>query len=231
MVALAAGTVATCAFAQVNNPEVEANEDKTTATVAASGGAGMANGDFITGNTTGTSTTIAGAGSADIFRVKTAAAPLGIYRNRLVLTTTGTAGHVGTILGLNQSTVGILTTVATLQTSSSTTAPGRMNQWYGFGKQEEVFYRVTGIAATTADYTSTLEVTPVTPISGPTLPPGSIRFNTVGITSIDTDLWVYDSNFNAIANFCPKCALPMPKSQSHCSKCGGAMILPEPKEQ
>ena len=30
--------------------------------------------------------------------------------------------------------------------------------------------------------------------------------------------------FNAIANFCGKCALPMPKSQSHCSKCGSVMI-------
>lgn len=30
--------------------------------------------------------------------------------------------------------------------------------------------------------------------------------------------------FNALANFCPKCSLPMPKSMSHCSKCGTAMI-------
>jgi phage terminase large subunit-like protein len=30
--------------------------------------------------------------------------------------------------------------------------------------------------------------------------------------------------FNAIANFCSKCGLPMPKSMSHCSKCGTAMI-------
>jgi phage terminase large subunit-like protein len=30
--------------------------------------------------------------------------------------------------------------------------------------------------------------------------------------------------FNALANFCPKCGLPMPKSMSHCSKCGSAMI-------
>jgi phage terminase large subunit-like protein len=30
--------------------------------------------------------------------------------------------------------------------------------------------------------------------------------------------------FNAIANFCMKCNLPMPKSQSHCSKCGSVMI-------
>lgn len=32
--------------------------------------------------------------------------------------------------------------------------------------------------------------------------------------------------FNAIANFCAKCSLPMPKSFSHCSKCGSVMIQP-----
>jgi hypothetical protein len=201
MVALAAGTLTSCAFAQVNNPEIEANETKATATTAASGGAGMANGDTISGNTTGTSTTVAGATSADIFRVKTAARPLGIYRHRLALTTTGTAGHVGAVLGLTQSATGIGTAVSVLQTSSSTTAPGRMNQWYGFGKQEEIYYRVSGVAATTADYVATLETITETPISGPNLPPGDIRFNTLGLTTVDTDMWVYDSNFNAIANF------------------------------
>jgi phage terminase large subunit-like protein len=33
--------------------------------------------------------------------------------------------------------------------------------------------------------------------------------------------------FNASANFCGKCNLPMPKSQSHCSKCGSVMIQSE----
>ena len=33
--------------------------------------------------------------------------------------------------------------------------------------------------------------------------------------------------FNALANFCPSCGLPMPKSMSHCSKCGTAMISAE----
>ena len=32
--------------------------------------------------------------------------------------------------------------------------------------------------------------------------------------------------FNAIANICPSCGLPMPKSMSHCSKCGTAIIIP-----
>ncbi len=206
MVALAAGTLTSCAFAQVNNAEVEANETKATATTAASGGAGMASGDTISGNTTGTSTTVAGATSADIFRVKTAAAPLGIYRHRLALTTTGTAGHIGAILGLTQSSTGIGTALSTFQSSSSTTTPARFNQWYGFGKQEELFYRVTGTATTTADYLATLETTPVTPISGPTLPPGNVVISTIisGPTTglvTDTDLWVYDSNFNAIPGY------------------------------
>jgi phage terminase large subunit-like protein len=32
--------------------------------------------------------------------------------------------------------------------------------------------------------------------------------------------------FNSIANFCHHCALPMPKSLSHCAKCGNAIIEP-----
>jgi phage terminase large subunit-like protein len=32
--------------------------------------------------------------------------------------------------------------------------------------------------------------------------------------------------FNAIANICPNCSLPMPKSFTNCSKCGSAMITP-----
>jgi hypothetical protein len=35
---------------------------------------------------------------------------------------------------------------------------------------------------------------------------------------------------NALANFCSNCGLPMPKSMSHCSKCGTAMIKPQKAE-
>ena len=38
------------------------------------------------------------------------------------------------------------------------------------------------------------------------------------------------SYFGALANFCPRCGLPMPKSMSHCSKCGSAMIEPTQSE-
>ena len=36
--------------------------------------------------------------------------------------------------------------------------------------------------------------------------------------------------FNALANMCPGCGLPMPKSMSHCSSCGTAMITPAKEE-
>ena len=95
--------LAVTSYGQVANPETEANENKASATAAASGGAGMAPLDYITGNSTGNSTTVAGPGSIDYFHVKTAAAAPGIYRYRLTLTTTGTAGHSGSIRGTGQT--------------------------------------------------------------------------------------------------------------------------------
>ncbi|MCL6624586.1 MAG: hypothetical protein K6T17_08240 [Fimbriimonadales bacterium] len=74
--------------------ETEPNDSKALANVVA----GMMPGDIIRGN----STSASGAG-LDYFLVSTAADVLGIYRYRLVITTTGTAGHTGTIRGLSQS--------------------------------------------------------------------------------------------------------------------------------
>jgi len=190
----AAGILAASAAAQVNNPEIEANDAKLTATTANSGGAGMVLTDFITG----TSISATGVG-LDYFRVRTATAPLAIYRHRFVITTVGAAGHTGTIRGLNQTAGVVGATDSTVQTSSTATTPPRMNQWYGFGKGEEIFYRVTGAAATTAPYTSTLETTTVTPISGPIVPAGPVVITTVaqGHTT-DTDLWLYDSTLTPL---------------------------------
>lgn len=194
---------ASLSSAQTANPEVEPNDGKAAATAAASGTTGLVANEFLTGTTTGSSTTTAGPGSADYFRVKTAAAPPGIYRHRLVITST-TAGHTGTIRALSQTgsaaaggTIG--TADNTAQTSSTTSTPPRFNQWYGFGKQEEIYYRVAGVAATTAPYTATYEVTPVTPtvFTGVvTAGPVTIERGT-GNTS-DTDFWIYDSNLNPV---------------------------------
>lgn len=177
------------AYAQFN--ESEPNDSKAQANVFALG---------VGGTITGNSTSAAGVG-LDYYRISTPAAALGIYRYRMVITSQ-IAGHTGTIRGLNQSGGVIGTTDTTFQTSSTATTPPRFNQWYGFGKQEEIYYRVTGGTATTADYTATLERQTVTPVDLGSFAAGSITITTIGQGhTTDTDLWVYDGNLNAIPGY------------------------------
>ncbi|MGQ0628389.1 MAG: choice-of-anchor X domain-containing protein, partial [Phycisphaerales bacterium] len=189
------------AMAQVDNPEVEPNNNKAAATPANSGGSGMVAGDTISGTTTGTSTTVAGATSADYFRVRTAAAEPGIYLYRLALAS-DTFLQTTTIQGRTQTTGTInLATDAVVQTAP---AASRTVQWYGFGREEEIYYRVNGTAASTSPYTSTLTRDRIDPvIIDGTLIPGNIRVAPDSATElgIDTDFWVYDSNFTAIPGF------------------------------
>src|SRR4051794_13315035 len=87
---VAPALLASAALAQTAFPETEPNNTKATANVIDAGGAGLAPGDSITGLPTGSSTTTAGNASADYFLIKTAPAPLAIYRHRIVITTVGT---------------------------------------------------------------------------------------------------------------------------------------------
>ncbi|MBX9736228.1 MAG: hypothetical protein K2X32_04820 [Phycisphaerales bacterium] len=189
-------------------PEVEPNSTKATANAAT-----LAVGDSVSGITTGTtvsSTAPASTGltSVDYFDITTDAAPTaGIWRYRLTLTTTGTAGHTGTIRGVTQTgasgtggTLGAFSTDAAVQTSSSTTTPARINQWYANGNPTRILYRVAGGAATTATYTATMTRTPVTPnVIGTSVNAGPVTFTTIGQGhSNDTDMWLYNSSFNAI---------------------------------
>lgn len=187
--------------------EIEPNENKAQS---------LANGPFllsaagpntyVTGTTTGTSTTLAGAASADTFLIKTEPLPLGIYQHSMTITTAGTAGHTGTLRGLTQ-TAGVINagTDATAQTSVTSTLPARMNRWYGFGKSEQIHYRVAGTSTTSMPYVSTLTTTQVTPaVLGPFQGglSGQVTITTVGQGhSTDTEIWVYDSNLNAIPGF------------------------------
>ncbi|HEY3244666.1 MAG TPA: choice-of-anchor X domain-containing protein [Phycisphaerae bacterium] len=189
-------------------PEVEPNDTKAQANPVN----GIMSGQSIAGTTTGTSTTVPGIGSADNFLVKTALAPLGVYRHRLQLTTMGTAGHTGTIRGLTQSgTIGVggmpnPGTDAVIQTSLTAmtgTLPPRTVQWYGFGKEEQIYYRVTGTTTTTSPYFATLSTAPVTIADVPAnFQPGNITITTCnqGHTT-DTDFWVYDGQLNAIPGY------------------------------
>ena len=198
-------SVCGCAAMAVPNPEIEPNENKAAATLADSGGPGMSAGDTITGSSTGTTTSTAGPGSADFFLVKVAPAVLGIYRHQLVLTTTGAAGHLGQFRGLTQNASGqaVDGTSTIVQSTSTSTTPARFNQWYGFGKQEFLFYRVSGDATTTAAYAATLRTVPVTPvvIAAP-LVTGAITLTTPAANlAANTAIWVYDSNLDPIPGF------------------------------
>ncbi len=166
----------------------------------------------------GVSTSATGAG-LDYYDINVCAAPLGIYRHRLVITTGGTAGHTGTIRGVTQTaspvdtaagipwdgvvgTPGLFTSDSSIQGSVTTTTPPRMNQWYGFGKQERFVYRVAGTASTTAEYVATMETLPVTAVDIGLYQPGQIAITTFGQGhSSDTDMWVYDGSFNAIRGY------------------------------
>ncbi|MBK8913126.1 MAG: proprotein convertase P-domain-containing protein [Phycisphaerales bacterium] len=193
--ALCSGTILCLATAStalaVDNPEVEDNNSKAAANAVT-----LAAGDSVSGTTTGTST-VAGLGSLDYFRVKTTAAALDVYRHRLTQTA-GSATITPTIRGLNQSAgvIGVVDT--TIQTGAGTP---EYVQWYGFGKEEELYFRLAGTTATTAGYQYDLSTTTVAVLAGPTnLLPGTITISRAGHTT-DTDFWVYDSNYDVIADF------------------------------
>jgi hypothetical protein len=180
--------------------EVEDNDNKPRANIINS----MIAGQSIGGFTTGTSTITAGNASSDNFRVKTAAAPLGIYRHRLALSST-TNAHTGTIRGLTQTArVPNPGTDAAFQTSSTTTTnptPARAVQWYGFGKEEEIYYRVTGVTSSTAQYIAAYSVDPVTAVDAGQIFEGSIVIDRATGNTTDSDFIVYDSNFDPVPGY------------------------------
>lgn len=198
--------MASTASAWPNFPEGEPNDSKATANIINC----MAAGDTITGNSTSATTV-----GLDYFDVRACALPQGIYRHRLVLTSAIT-GHTATIRALTQTAsppdtlpgipwdgvVGAPTATETSIQTHFVSGTSRINQWYGFGKGERFHYRVTGAAATTADYVATMETVPVAPTPIGSFAPGLITINTFGQGhSSDTDLWVYNSNLDAIPGY------------------------------
>lgn len=201
--ALIASGLATIAQGVVN-PEAEPNNTKAAATLCASGGLGMNPGDTITGSTTGSSTTTAGTLSADVFRVKTRARPLGIYRYRLAFTSP-TPGHTITIRGLSQSggVININSDAGVQSHSTALVAGARTLQWYGFGRQEEIYVKVTGSASTTGNYTAVLSLDTVTPIDVLGVVDGTVTIKEgAGTTAgVDTDFIVYNSSLSPIPGY------------------------------
>lgn len=203
LVAVAATMFAGSASAAIIFNEIEPNDTKALANPIPA----MMAGDMIVGSSQGSSTTVAGPTSADNFHITTAAAPIGIYRNRLVITTPGV--NVGSIRGLGQTALNLGNPAGSatgpgapstaldnaLQSSSTLTTPVRFNQFYTFGRPGSLYYRVTGTSATTADYSVTMETTPVTAVPIGTFAQGTIELTNTQLSSTqDTEVFVYDSN-------------------------------------
>ncbi len=199
--ALMTGSVTAPALAGVSEfAEVEPNNTKATANTVDFGPSIST----IRGNTRGSSTTVAGVSSADYFLISTPAASRGIYRHRLQLTTTGTAGHTLTLRGVSQSfgpPASWGTNDLEVQAATTTTTPARYAQFYGFGKNEKVYTRVVGNSLTTGDYVVQLQTQTVTPVEITSVQAGTYNIRAVAAAqgAYDTDLVLLDSDFNFVS--------------------------------
>lgn len=193
----------------VGAQEIEPNDDKATANTLVLP-ANDASGVFA-----GNSTSASGAGP-DYVRVTTAEqAAEGFYRHRLIVTS-DTPGHTLTIRGLSQ-TAGAANpgTDIAVQTSSATTTPARFVQWYTTEVPADIYVRVAGATATTADYSLDYTIEPVVPVAGPDLTESTVTITTVGQTTADTDFWVYDGDRLAIPDYGNDDAIGMTVFQSN----------------
>ena len=186
-----AGAFCTASAYSTEFHEVEPNNGKAAANIVTLG-----SGDGISGTTTGASNS-AGLGSLDYFRVRTSANRSPIYRHRLIQTA-GSSLLSASLRGLNQTGGVIGTADVTLQSGAGTP---KYVQWYGFGRMEQIYFRVEGASATTDGYRYELSTNPVSILAGPTnLQSGMITIGRAG-HSTDTDFWVYDAAYNAIPDY------------------------------
>jgi len=182
------------AAALAGNNETEPNDTKAQANVFVL--PAVSTPAFITGNSTGS----AGTG-LDYFRVTTAAqGTAGFYRHRLIIQS-ATPGHTGTLRGLTQ-TGGVIDPASDVefQASSVGTVPPSFVQWYTSQAPADIYVRIVGTGATTGDYMLDYEVT-IAPELIVFLINGPITVSTVGQTSEDTDLWIYDFTRTAIPDW------------------------------
>ncbi|MFT3683564.1 MAG: GC-type dockerin domain-anchored protein [Phycisphaerales bacterium] len=174
--------------------EVEPNQTRETATPAT-----IANNGAFSGTSRGfqDDPTSTDSNTRDMWRITLTANPAVIQRHMLQLTTAGTQGHTGSILGTSAIS-GVIdpATSPALQNTSINTVPGRTCVVYTLGQPAPWFYyRLTGSSGTTSPYVVTLTSTTITPTPIRPCPfiPGEIKITTVGRTNANTKLFLYDA--------------------------------------
>jgi hypothetical protein len=204
------------ASAQTAFVESEPNSTKSEATPVIC----MHSGDTLSGTTNGTdatpgSTSLA---SVDTFLIQTCPLPPGIYGHYLIGLDNA---HTGTVRGLDQTGTpgsGGLpgTNDVALQTTQHFSAPSML--WFGFGKQEKVYVRIQGNGGPAA-YMVTLGTSPMyVRWMDNTFQPGPITISTVGLTSVNTDLVLLDSNFDPVPGGTNDDEFPVASKQSRLTR-------------
>jgi hypothetical protein len=199
------GTTCSVALCARYHFEVEPNDTRFAANHIV-----VQDGDGIVG----ISTAAAGTGnpdSPDYFRIQTAAAPLAIYRHRLALSNAATPSNSTWIRGQTQTAAPPGPWPGPVGTASGTESTGqshqlvgsdRVNYWYGFGKEEQIYYRVAGLATSTGVYVADYERTTIVPTSLGSFEAGPIIIDTSGQGhTTDTHVRIYDSNFEPILGY------------------------------
>jgi hypothetical protein len=163
--------------------------------------------------TTIASTGIDNLSSPDYFLLRTAAAPLGIYRHSLRLTNWGgNHNNSASLPGVAQTpvtpgapwpgAVGSATTTEVVGQNHQLDGTDRVSYWYGFGREEQVYYKVTGTAATTRPYIAEFDTVPVVPVDLGSFVPGQITISTAGQGHTnDTHVRVFDANLTPILGY------------------------------
>ncbi|MBX9736750.1 MAG: hypothetical protein K2X32_07475, partial [Phycisphaerales bacterium] len=166
-------------------------------------------GNSICGTSTGASLVTPGIGSADFFKFTTAP-HAGIVRHGATLTTlNATVPRLG-LVGIDPAPGAPSDLIVAIQLGRAV-GNTRVVEWYTLGggaspDERSIYARVAGFGQSASNYNVAMtSSTPIVPATiSRTVRPGSITISTVGETGptqTDTDLWVYDSNFAAIANF------------------------------
>jgi len=179
----------------VDTPEVEPNQTRQTVTPAA-----LAAGAAFTGVCRGFDATPESTANdtRDVWRVTIAANPLLVQRHTLMLTTSGTQGHTGVVVGV-QATGGVIdpASMASLQSTSINTVPARYCAVYTLGNAAPSFvYRVTGSSASSSPYSVSLSSqTIAVPDAIPCpIAPGPVTLSTVGRTTLNTKLFLFNGD-------------------------------------
>ena len=174
-----------------------------------------ANGPFVLGANDRLVGFSSSSSALDYFRVQPPPFTPAIYRHILRCTSAsdvdGTTGHLLVSRGISQ-----IDGFADYRNSQSTedtngqisaagvlgTTPAKSLVWFGFGQSEQVNFRVQwNGTATPAAYSLALSTTAVTPTDLGTLPGGYMTFTTVGQTTANTEMWLFDAAFHSIPGY------------------------------